>query len=227
MKLSCGHIRPGKVLTVEDNYGTIKGSCAGLFSVEDSPEKLPPIYPFLKMSPTQFVKPNVGDDIWVLFFTDNPQELFYVFQGSTQNTAKLDKTTGSLEEYDNNVQILMACESGFNGAELSFSTQDGWKLSNDSVEMTMKDDNTFALKNDNGELQMNDSGICLSGSDHSVARGDVVMDRFSKLESMLKLFAKSLNGNPYTASAGAVLENLVDSYMTNFDEIESPNVYTK
>lgn len=44
MELSQGHIRPGRVLNVEDEKGIVKASCCGLFSDQDDPENLPPIY---------------------------------------------------------------------------------------------------------------------------------------------------------------------------------------
>lgn len=227
MNLVCGQIRPGKVLKILDSNGTIKGSCAGVFSMEDDPEKLPPIYPFLRTSPSQFVKPNIGDDIWVLCFTDNPQELFYIFQGGSYDGSVRDKQTGDLEKYNNNVQILMSCDSGFEGAHLQFSNEEGWSMQNDSVVMTMGNENDLEIKNDNGSFSMDDSGIHLSGDSHSVARGDVVMSKFNDLENMLKLFAKTLSMNQFTATAGASLENLINSYMTGYDEIESPQVTTK
>ena len=227
MKLACGHIRPGRVLKVLDSNGTIKGSCAGVFSIEDDTDKLPPIYPFLRTSPSQFVKPNIGDPIWVLHFTDNPQELFYIFQGSTQGASYRNEKSGDLDKYNNNVQVLMSCDSGFDGAHLEFSNEDGWSMQNDSVKMTMGNDNNLEIKNDNGSVMLDTDGLHLSGTEHSVARGDVVRKKFDALENMLKMFAKTLNANQFTASAGASLETLITTYMTGYDQIESPQVTTK
>ena len=79
MKLVNGEIRPGIVLEVLDEYGTIKGSCLGVFSDEDDPAMLPPIQQWPTSSGSSFNQPKVNDPIWVLFFNDNPQELFSLF----------------------------------------------------------------------------------------------------------------------------------------------------
>lgn len=222
-------IRPGVVLKVVDEYGTIKGSCTGMFSIEDDVEMLPPIYPFFKSSPTQFCKPNVGDKIWVWTFIDNPQELFYMFQGDVQNTVgeSLKKSSGNLEEYNNSSNVLMKCDSGFNGAELSFSSEDGWNMQNDSASMKINKEGEINIENDGGSISMDDDGVHLSGTEHTVARGDVVRDKFTQLESLMTIFAKTLQANNFTAAAGTALEGLIKIYMKDFDKIESANVTTK
>lgn len=229
MELMNGEIRPGIVLKVIDEYGTIKCSCVGLFSEEDDPEMLPPVFPFLKVSPSQFCKPNMGDKVWVLFFHNNPQELFYFFQGDVKNTigTSLKESSGDLNKYDQNNNVLLKCDSGFEGAELSFSSKNGMTMKNDTASMNMDQDGNINISNENGSIDMDEKGIHLSGSEHSVARGDVVMDRFNKLESMMKMFAKSLQGVTFTAAAGTALYGLIKTYMKDYDEIESPNVTTK
>lgn len=229
MRMVQCEIRPGVVLKVVDEYGTIKGSCTGMFSIEDDVEMLPPIYPFFKSSPTQFSKPNVGDKIWVWTFYDNPQELFYVFQGDVQNTVgeSLKKSTGDLGEYGNSLNVLMKCDSGFEGAELSFSSGDGWNMQNDSGSMKINNEGEINIVNDGGSINMDDGGIHLSGVEHTVARGDVVRDKFTKLESLMEIFAKTLQNNNFTAAAGVELEGLIKTYMKDYDEIESKGVTTK
>lgn len=229
MELSFGEIRPGIVLKVLDEYGTVKCSCVGLFAETDDPEMLPPVYPFLKTSPSQFCKPNIGDKLWVLFFRNNPQELFYFFQGDVQNTVgeSLKSNSGDLDKYNQNNQVLLKCKSGFNGAEISFSNENGMKIANDSASLNIDKEGKINIGNENGNIDLDKSGIHLSGTEHTVARGDVVMDRFNKLENMMKLFAKKLQASSFTADAGATLDGLIKNYMVDFDAIESPNVTTK
>lgn len=229
MELIYGEIRPGIVLKVIDEYGAIKCSCVGLFAETDDPEMLPPVYPFLKTSPSQFCKPNIGDKVWVLFFKDNPQELFYFFQGDVKNTVgdSLKSSSGDLSKYNQNNQVLLKCKSGFNGAEISFSNEDGMKIANDSSKFNLSKEGEINLSNENGSIDLDTEGVHLSGTDHSVARGDIVTDRFNKLENMMKLFAKKLQASNFTADAGATLEGLIKTYMVGYDEIESPNVTTK
>ena len=78
MDMNFAHIRPGRVLSVEDNKGTIKACCCGLFSEEDEIDKLPPIHQFPLGGANNFSSPSVDDEIWLLFFDDNPLELFYI-----------------------------------------------------------------------------------------------------------------------------------------------------
>ena len=68
MDMNFAHIRPGRVLSVEDNKGTIKACCCGLFSEEDEIDKLPPIHQFPLGGANNFSSPLVDDEIWLLFF---------------------------------------------------------------------------------------------------------------------------------------------------------------
>jgi len=102
MKFSDCEMRPGKVLKVIDNYGTIKASCAGLFSEEDDVENLPPIYqaPFIKSSRFYYAAPHEEDLIWVIVNWDNPQELFYCFRDDmNDNSNSLDSGPKDIEIY--------------------------------------------------------------------------------------------------------------------------------
>ena len=63
---------------MEDEKGIVKASCCGLFSDQDDPEKLPPIYQFPLGGANNFSLPKKDDELWVMFFDDNPMELFYI-----------------------------------------------------------------------------------------------------------------------------------------------------
>ena len=76
MKLANGELRPGVVLEVLSVDGIIKASVPGLFSSRDQ-ELLPPIYPFGVGASNTFSTPNIGDEVWVLSFTDNLQQLYW------------------------------------------------------------------------------------------------------------------------------------------------------
>ena len=71
-----GELRPGTILEVLTDEGVIKASVPGLFSAQDQ-EVLPPIYPFCVGGSNTFSTPNVGDEVWVLSFTDNLQQLYW------------------------------------------------------------------------------------------------------------------------------------------------------
>lgn len=77
MKLFNGILRPGKVLEViEDGKGVIKVSAPGLFSEEDI-DFLPPVEPFFGLHPNSFSMPVVDEEVWVLNFSDNIQQLYW------------------------------------------------------------------------------------------------------------------------------------------------------
>ena len=77
MRLSNAILRPGKVLEVVDANGTIKVSAPGLFSDQDDPKLLPPVTPLLLLHSNQYSTPIVGNEVWVLNFTDNTQQLYW------------------------------------------------------------------------------------------------------------------------------------------------------
>ena len=77
MRYAYGVMRPGKVMQVLED-GVIKASAPGLFSDQDDPELLPPIYPpFFTPHANAFSSVKVGDEVWILNFTGNSLQLHW------------------------------------------------------------------------------------------------------------------------------------------------------
>lgn len=199
MKLIAGEIRPGVVVEVCDNVGTIRAAVPGYFSFEDDPSLLPPIFPFLKMSPTQFAKPAVGDNVWVLTFSDNPQELFYFFQGDVRNTA-MDVLEGDHQD----VEILLKHKSGTSWAQLFFSDGTGWILQNDGSRIEISPSGTINIvaSGDHAAISVGSHGVALgvenSRATEPAVLGNQLMKCLKGLADGLQEVAKAANANPYT-----------------------------
>ena len=115
MKLNKGTMRPGTVLEVLDN-GIIKASAPGLFSFVEDPALLPPIMPwFIGSNSNSFSKVNKYDEVWILNFSDNPQQLYWFRKDPVTDNNELcvPGTENSIMQ-DENVEIIcnMLMESG-------------------------------------------------------------------------------------------------------------------
>lgn len=96
MKLLNAQITPGVVKEIVDDFGTIKASVCGVFTENDSPDVLPPIYPFFTILHGTFSRPTIGEKIWVISTTDNPTQLLYFKQPElTEDIKNVIKETGS------------------------------------------------------------------------------------------------------------------------------------
>lgn len=224
MRLSECEIRPGTVLEAIDENGTIKAACAGVFSEEDDPEMLPPVYPFMQSSASSFNQPHPNDLIWVWIFHDNPQELFYTFRSNTA-----DASSHILSKKPKDSQILASRDAGFSKSQLYYSTDDGWVMQNDSADITIdKDKNIRMTRNDpHRTVEVNDDGISLGSEGKSAepaVLGDQLTSALRKLSACLSATAESLKGNPYTAESGAKLESGLGAFESAVEKILSKNV---
>ena len=126
MKLSNAILRPGKVLEVVDTNGTIKVAAPGLFSDQDDPQLLPPVSPLLLFHSNQYSTPIVDDEVWILNFTDNTQQLYWFRKDNyIENNKDIQEET--------NVEVLCSRESGAGWATIYFSDDSGWYIKNDKT----------------------------------------------------------------------------------------------
>lgn len=203
MRLINGEIRPGVVLEVLDEYGTIKGSCLGMFSDEDDPELLPPIQQWPTQSGTCFNQPKVNDPIWVLFFYDNPQELFYFFQANVQRSSN-----HILSKKPKDAQILASRDSDLGKAQLYYTSDDGWKIEKDESRVQIDKDNNIELSKDDLEersLKIDEDGVFLGDKEKSqpAVLGDDLQDCLTSIYNALQALNEGLLSNPYTSPAAA------------------------
>lgn len=224
MKLSECEIRPGIVLEVTDEHGTVKAACAGVFSEEDDPAMLPPVYPFMQSSSSSFNQPHPNDLIWVWTFKDNPQELFYTFRSDTRG-----QSSGILGGKPKDSQILACRDAGFSKSQLYYSTDDGWVMQNDSASMKIDPEMNISMsKSDRHRtVEINDDGISLGSSGKSAepaVLGDHLVSALKKLAACLSATAESMMINPYTAQAGAKLKSGLSAFESATEQILSKNV---
>lgn len=224
MKLINGEIRPGVVLEVVDEYGTIKGSCLGVFSDEDDPALLPPIQQWPSSSGSSFTQPKVNDPIWVLFFKDNPQELFYFFQADTKN-----RTSHILGNKPKDVNVISSVDSNLGKAQLYYSSDDGWKMSKEDSRVQIDKDNNITLEKEdlqNRKVAIDDDGVFLGEKENSqpAVLGNDLQDCLTKIYNALQALQIDLAGSPYTEPASVGLGEKLPAIYNQINKILSNTV---
>ena len=233
MKLINGELRPGTILEVLTPDGVIKASVPGLFSSEDV-ENLPPIYPFCMGGSNTFSTPNKGDEVWVLFFTDNLQQLFWFRK---DNFAKAYGSMGGKSasgnkqgiQVEKNVEVLSNRDSGTGIATIYFSDGTGWIIQNQRAVIQLAQDGTITLSNGQPHctIDITNDGISLGTkgeSKHPACHGDKVTELFEKIIACLSNVAQVAKGNPYTTAIGTVLETEIKKFENDPDYINSDTV---
>lgn len=224
MELSQGHIRPGNILQVVDNQGVIKASCCGLFSEVDSVDKLPPIYQFSFGSANNFYTPRVGEEIWVLFFDDNPLELFYIRKENiSENLNEILKTKH--EE----CEVLMSKELSAGFVQFYFTDGEGWILRNLDSVIQMRADGSILLDTGSAhrKIDINDNSISIGSignSAHTAAYGDEVVTAFRNVVSILNTMVTTCALLPEIAILGTNIKTGISALESQIEKIESQHV---
>lgn len=225
MNLTQGHIRPGLVMKLEDiSKGIIKVSCPGLFSDEDEPDKLPPVFPFFPGRANCFSQVSVDDEVWVLFFNDNPQELYYFRKDNFS-----EPLADILKEEYKDLEVLCCKESGMGYAQIYFADGTGWIIQNDKQVMQFSPDGFVRITNGSKHrvIEINDDNISLGSEEksaHPAALGDKVVDSLKKLDKVLTTVANAAQGNPYTINIGVALNAVQSTFSESIDSITSNHV---
>lgn len=219
MNLMHAYLRPGKVREVLDNYGNIKCSAVGIFKEDEVLEKLPPVSPspFMRTSATGFSKPQVGDDIWVMFFKDNPRLIFYSFQGDakTMNSGDLDVGYDDVEIMSKRGDSLLMCDS-----------EDGWTMKNGDGFMNVSKDN-INIANSKRGITMTENGIRLTSDkeDQPMVLGNELKVLLQDLCSMMNNLGQTAMSNPHTAPLGAIIKSNMLKVESRLKKILSENNY--
>ena len=220
MRLNNGILRPGIVLEVIDNKGTIKASAPGLFSEVDK-DNLPPITPLYLSHSNQFSTPTVNDEVWILNFTSNTQQLYWFRKDDyISNNEKL------LEE--ENVEVICNKEGEMGWATIYFSNGSGWIIRNDRSVIQIDPEGNILLENPNPHrtIHINDNNISIGSkgeSAHPAAYGDKVSDLLWKIYMTFEAIKTSSSVNPYTANIGAAITSIGD-WSGEIGDIESSHV---
>lgn len=220
MRLAECDLRPGKVLKVIDNYGTIKASALGIFSEEDDPDLLPPVIPFILTSPTSFSMPHEDDLVWVWYSPDNPQELYYTFRA---NTSKLNGDTLDNEYQD--VEIQMKRKSDNGDIQVIYNDDDGYTISNSDTKINIdnKDHDIHITHKDGTVVSITKDSISLGkkgGSQYKAVCGEKLIDSLNDIKNVLNAIKNAAMGNPYTTTIGSAMTPLM-SKLENFKQMLS------
>lgn len=233
MKLADGELRPGVILEVLSTDGVIKAKVPGLFSAVDQ-EVLPPIYPFCVGSSNSFSTPNVGDECWVLFFHNNPEQLYWFRKdhfstnNGDRNKMGSKKIGGNIQD-QTNVEVLSSRESGLGWATIYFSDGSGWIIQNQDAIMQLDPDGNILLSTGapHGDIEISDDGIAIGtkgGAAHPACYGDRVADLFDNIINTLRAIQLASNSNPYTIAIGNAITKELSKYENDAEYIKSDYV---
>lgn len=224
MKFSQAHMRPGRVLEIIDDNGVIKACCCGLFSDQDKPEDLPPVYQFPLGGANNFSSMHVNDEIWLLFFDDNPLELYYIRKDIISETLK-DILSNHYEE----VEVLASREMPTGMVQIYYTNGDGWIIRNIDSVIQIRKDGSILLDSGSAHRKIDicDNSISLGsegGSEHTGAYGDKVVESLDILYKMLNSISLCASANPYTAPIGISITKYLTQFASSIDKIESPHI---
>lgn len=221
MKLLNGILRPGTVTEVLDK-GNIKATVPGLFSPNDSPDTLPPIYPFTGWNANKFSSIKQGENVWVLNFSDNPMQLYWFRKDDIDNNNELMK--------EENVDIICNRETSFGWATIYFSDGSGWVIKNDdSIIQIDKDGNILLSKSSEPHrtIHINDDGISLGSkgkSAHPAVYADELTNILQNIQISLELVQKAALNTPFTMGIATALGTKPIELKLMIPKITSPHV---
>lgn len=193
MELRNASLRPGKIREVLDQYGNVKCSVVGVFRDDEDLEKLPPVSPspFMRTSSNNFVQPKVGDDVWVMLFRDNPQLLFYQFQGDARLSNGVD-----LDERYQDVEVF---SKHGDDRVFMYDDEDGWTLRNDDAFINLN--NEVNISNGKHGVTITNNGVRLVGGaeDQPMVLGN---DLKECLQELCKVLSDTATALMTTSQAG-------------------------
>ena len=216
-------MRPGKVMQVLEK-GRIKASAPGLFSDQEDPDNLPPVYPLLGMHANAFSSVKKDDEVWVLNFRDNDKQLHWIRKDNYNNCIENFPTTDEAQ----NVEVIVNREYGDSTwATIYFSNGDGWVIKEDDSIINIKSDGSILLKSkyDKGIVDLNDRGVSI-GAEGAASDNAMLYSQWDKwlkndLCGLLTSFSTTLKANPYTVPAGLSLDALIPKLMNSGMNIKS------
>lgn len=221
MKLKNGIMRPGTVVQVLEN-NIIRADVPGLFSRQDE-EKLPPIYPFAALiNCNSYSQIQEYDEVWVLNFSDNPLQLYWL---------RKDDVAGNNKEIitEENVEVVCNREAAMGWATIYFSDGSGWIIRNAESVIQIRADGSIKLDANmpNRIIDINSDCISLGSegtSEHPAAYGDVVADALTKIKLALNLIKQAANSSPYTKPISIAIGTIPNELETLINQSVSTNV---
>ena len=214
MKLVNGILRPGRILELGE-AGEVKVDCPGLFTSDDK-DNLPYVHPFFTGNTGQYSQPEVYDEVWVLNFTDNPDDVFW-FKKDDYREMDL-----SGEE----VEIICNREIAAGWATIKFTDGSGWVISRGHTALQL--DASGGIVMDIGEpyrkVHVHSGGIDLGGNSHPAAYGDKVVDCLEMISTTLEAIRQAASANVYTTPIGTAIGTTPNQLKKKIRDVISPNV---
>lgn len=210
MNLSQCHIIPGTVITVDDPMrGIIKCTAPGLFSVDDDPELLPPIRPFVQTHEGSISSISEGDQVWVLKDDRNSQMLYWIRRYVIPDT---------LRDVSPDREVVF-CRDTDNGVyQLYWSSGEGVKLLAGGGSVYIDNDGNVNIQKEgpNRAISISDDSICLGKDITSApniythaAYGEKVEDALSTIYTILENISRVSTSNPYTSNLVGAIEPML------------------
>lgn len=221
MKLENGIMRPGTIVDIVDNKGTIKVEAPGLFTITDDPDKLPNVYPLFLFGTNSFSTPLKGDEVWILNFSDNDQQLYWFRKDNLDDDKKL------LIDEEGKIDILLHRDSFKGWGTLYFSDGSGWVISRGSSKINIDANGDIHLIHPNPKrtISINTQGISLGKkgkSTHTATYADKLIPILNDITMQFDLLKESLKSSPYTVGASMAIDTSV--WKDKIDTVESTNV---
>lgn len=219
MKLYNGTIRPGKVLSVEEP-GIIKASAPGLFSAEDH-DNLPPIYPFFNIMGAHtrcYSEPTVGDEIWIMNFSDNPMQLYWFRKDNYKDNDIIN---------DTNVEIICDRRAHGGSASIYFSDGTGWVITSSGAKININKEGNILLSSSDGMIIDINNGISLGAegkSSHTACYADECKKVLNDIVNVLNIIEDVSGKNVYTKHINVAIKGKADKIKNNIPDIESHKV---
>ena len=222
MKWGNATMRPGTVLKVVDTNGTIKVEAPGLFSITDDPDKLPHVYPLFTSHKNEFSSPVESEEVWVINFTDNDQQLYWVRKDNLEDNKDL------LTDEEGDIDILVHRDVNGTWGTLYFSDGSGWVISRDKSLININKDGDIIIQhpNPNRTITVNSDGISLGNpngkSSHTATFADELMPILNDITRQFKLLKTAMKSSPYTIPAAECINTSM--WEDKISKIESKNV---
>lgn len=208
MNFSTSTLRPGKVLQVVDEKGTVKISAPGLFAADSDPDMLPPVYPMCPVHRGGFSSPLVDDRVWVLHDDSNSQLFLYIkFNDLPYEVTKLLNT-------ETETEVVFSRDTDNGVFQMYFSSGEGVKiLGNGSYILIHTNGDIDICKEGLGRsISLSDDSICLGkssdeagGVDTHVAYGETVEDALDVIYNILLKLKTGCISNPYTSNISSLI----------------------
>ncbi len=215
---------PGKIIEIVDEKGTIKATSVGLFSVDDDPELLPPIYPFIENPISNFSSPLVDDEIWIIYNNSNTQVLYYIKRRQIPQHLQDLMNSG-----DENIEVIMSRDTDDGLYQIFFSDGTGLKLLKDESSICIKNDDTIVLATPDASrtISIGPSSISL-GTEGSSAEpallGDQTKTALTQIYNLFMSIASAAAPGPFTAPIATAINATVAQLQAQIEKVQSENV---